>query len=269
MYVKTGNVDKLTIDLFQKHAESIHSFRVCKKMAILEIQHKKESDHQIHLLTHFNLRLWQSALLVELQGEPDDRKLIVYLDEEGGAGKSKFKMFYDSVFPRTSFSYVNGTSKHIKFQIGSLPYDPRVIFIDLPRQGFGDKEYSTNYSVMEEVKNGSFSSPKYAGVEKNMAPPHIVIFTNNPLAYDKMSHDKWDRRELTKSDGTWVEKRSKIAKREDFIVNESDTGYKSAEYIWTPVDCCLAMCGVEILAENILDTKLDELTHTDSVQSRV
>ena len=109
------------------------------------------------------MRPWQLELEKELQNPADPRNVIVYVDPVGNRGKSFFKKIYAAKYPKTSIYYEEGKSSSMKHIVATLPYEPRVIFLDLSRQIIDDegRKNFINYELIESLKNGSFTSPEY------------------------------------------------------------------------------------------------------------
>lgn len=48
------------------------------------------------------------------------------------------------------------------------------------------------WNFMENLKNGWFTSTKYAGEMKVFEAPKIIVFTNNDPPRDKLSKDRYE-----------------------------------------------------------------------------
>ena len=141
------------------------------------------------------LRQWQQTLDNELNQKADDRKLIVYLDYRGNAGKSFYIRNRMDRFPNTTGLVTNAKTESM-LHIASKFIQPDVIFFDLYKCMGGDNDI-INYGCIEAIKNGTFISPKYdSHVIRWKKCPHVVIMTNNQLKWSMMSLDRWDVREL-------------------------------------------------------------------------
>lgn len=129
------------------------------------------------------LRGWQGELVDVLDGEPDDRHVLFYVDHDGGAGKSWFCRWavarYECqvlrVGKRDDIAHMIDVSK-------------RVFLFDVPRS---QMEF-LQYSVLEMLKDMMISSPKYNSVMKTlMHVPHVVVFCNEEPKYDALSADRY------------------------------------------------------------------------------
>lgn len=136
-------------------------------------------------------REWQDGLLKELEGKPDDRKIIWYYDQSGAAGKS------------TIVRYVCTNSKGIMLEgkVADMAYaynGERVVFFDVARTQADNMDHL--YSFAEKLKNGMVSSPKYESRTKFFDPPHVVFMANSLPDYSKWSSDRYDVRTLNPID---------------------------------------------------------------------
>jgi len=131
------------------------------------------------------LRIWQGELWLKLRLEPDNRKVMFYVDYTGNTGKSWFARFYQEVHPEESQIMNFG-------KLGDMCHGynvrNRVLFMDVPRQRI---EY-LSYEFLEMVKDGRFFSGKYNSCNKKFNPPHIVVFMNVDPSLDAFSKDRYD-----------------------------------------------------------------------------
>lgn len=170
-------------ELAGRYASGIDRIIACaeasKQKAKLEAQMEK-----------IKLRRWQKKLETELNGFPDDRKIIWYNDPIGNTGKSTMGKYLLAKGDTAYFT--NSASKDI-----SLAYKgEKTAIFDFTR----DREGAINYSIIESIKNGVLFSAKYASQTKVYASPFVVIFANWMPDKSKMSLDRWDIRTLNKDD---------------------------------------------------------------------
>ncbi len=135
---------------------------------------------------------WEIELLKKLKEEPDDRTLFWYWSYRGKTGKSQFAKY---LCLRHQALIVYGAGRDcmqgvVGFFESTGSY-PEIIVVDLPRNY---NIHRFNYTIIEQLKNGLFFSPKYEGAMCIFDSPHIVIFSNDEPETDgiKMSVDKWD-----------------------------------------------------------------------------
>lgn len=137
------------------------------------------------------LRDWQLQLLNELRDTRDDRKVIWYVDKEGGFGKSTFGIhlddlsegyhYFESKFPRKDLLFLLTKEKDIK-----------AIILDIARAD----HQMFDYGVLEILKNGFFRNAKYEGAKCRFDPPTVIVFANFEPDKTQLSEDRWDIRHL-------------------------------------------------------------------------
>jgi len=130
------------------------------------------------------LYAWQSKLLNELTGNPDPRKVIWYVDQNGGCGKS----FIARILARNLDAdiYAGGKCADCAYACTGS----RIQCFDLSRE----KAEFFSYDFIEQVKNGMVFSTKYESGRKMFDIPHVVIFSNWYPDQLKLTHDRWDLR---------------------------------------------------------------------------
>lgn len=132
---------------------------------------------------------WQSDLYDELtQTDPHHRKIIWYIDQEGGAGKSTFAAVF---IARTASAARYGVVRPADL---AFSYNgERVVFFDLAR---ASRDLYSLCGLMEELKNGEIFSGKYESTTKRFRPPHVVVFSNGGPPKGAFSADRLDIRRL-------------------------------------------------------------------------
>ena len=131
-----------------------------------------------------DFRPWQHALYLEMLQEPDDRKVIWYHDEAGGAGKTTMARH---LITMGAFYCRNGKTADLCYAYANQ----RIIVIDLARSVEG----MVNYNVIETLKDGLMFSTKYMSATKvRKGPAHVVVMANFLPDMSKMSVDRWDIR---------------------------------------------------------------------------
>lgn len=132
---------------------------------------------------------WQNELYDHLRGPPNDREVLVVKDVIGGCGKSEFVKTYCNLHQNEAATVAQGKTANMVNEVFKLPFDPKVIFLDLTRFQTED----CNLSAVEMFKNALINNHKYeTGTKTFLESPHFVIFTNNELKYDSMSVDRWN-----------------------------------------------------------------------------
>lgn len=139
------------------------------------------------------LRAWQIALMNEVVGTPDSRKIIWYVDEEGAKGKTFMTRFLVSNHGATM---LGGKGKDMFYAYKNEP----IVIFDLSR-GVVSREtgvvepHSFDYESMEKIKDGIFFNSKYdSGMRYRKDGAHVIVFSNGYPAMEELSMDRWDIR---------------------------------------------------------------------------
>lgn len=131
---------------------------------------------------------WQEGLTEILSGPISKRAILWYYDSVGNIGKSYFADHYGD---HRSVVVNGGTHSDIFHLLaGTLPKE--TVFFDYPR----DKEGNFPYAVLEQLKNGRFTSGKYQSRAVRFRVPHVVVFANFYPDTSKMSADRWVVKDL-------------------------------------------------------------------------
>lgn len=132
------------------------------------------------------LRPWQQALYNQLQGTPDPRKIIWYVDPKGNSGKSTMCDFL-----KVKMNAL-GVQNNKTSDVAHAYNGQNVVTFDFTKSMDGQ----INYSIIEAVKNGRVFSPKYDSVDKMFARPWVVCFSNFEPLRSAFIEDRWDIRRL-------------------------------------------------------------------------
>lgn len=139
-------------------------------------------------------RPWQQQLLKDLQEEPNDRTVIWYYDQKGGAGKTTVQRW---VKAHMNAIIVCGKGSDMKFGVQNYVATdgcaPDIVILNIPRAT--DSQY-ISYQGIEELKDGIFFSPKYESADCLFNPPHVVVFANCLPNKAMLTDDRWDIRIL-------------------------------------------------------------------------
>ena len=127
---------------------------------------------------------WQSDLYDTLTGDPDDRTINFFVDEQGNSGKTWF----------TRYFMTHHADKSQVLRIGkrddlALAIDPSksIFFFDVPR---GQMEY-LQYSILESIKDRIVFSPKFHSTTKIIRQKcHVVVFSNERPDESNLSNDR-------------------------------------------------------------------------------
>ena len=136
-------------------------------------------------ITKEQLYPWQRYIVNECSMIPDDRTINWIHEDKGNVGKSalvKYLCIHENAM------LISGKGADIKYQVASAEFFPDVIVYDIPRTSRG----YVNYTALEEIKNGIFSSTKYESRMVIMPTPHIYCFANFEPNLEAMSKDRWN-----------------------------------------------------------------------------
>lgn len=135
---------------------------------------------------------WQDELLRESSVKnADARKIIWYVDEVGGKGKSSFALHLSGL--NKGFNSVPvGMKREDVFYAVTKFKDMNAVIFDIAK---GDLP-KLDYGMLGVLKNGWVRSRKHKdGLEPfRFDSPHVVVFANFPPHKEKMSMDRWDVR---------------------------------------------------------------------------
>lgn len=129
---------------------------------------------------------WQQAVVDYLQAPIDARSILVVYDKKGNSGKSFLMKHFKVQTDDRTVNLSNGKTGDLMHIIQKKPLVENIL-INLPRSVHG----IVNYQAFEQAKDGEFCSTKYDGQEMTINPTRVVIFTNEVLNWDAMSHDRW------------------------------------------------------------------------------
>lgn len=129
------------------------------------------------------LRQWQRDAVehLALQG---DRKICIYVDTAGGAGKSTLTRW----LLRNYSCFVSAGGKVGDLMHAYTKADYEYAIFDMCRTT--EVDYWP-YGFTESLKNGYFTSTKYDSGFFEFEPPRVVWFTNNEPARDRWSADRY------------------------------------------------------------------------------
>jgi len=137
------------------------------------------------VLTSGDLKPWQQSLYDELHGAPDDRKVLFYVDYEGGTGKSFFIRYALSKKPNDVQMLSVGKRDDLAF---AVDVSKRWFLFNVPRGGMEH----LRYEILEQLKDRMVFSPKYESSTKLLEHNcHVVVFCNEDPEPGKMSDDRY------------------------------------------------------------------------------
>lgn len=136
-------------------------------------------------------KMWADTGIEKLR----DRRYIGWVyDPMGGNGKSDFIRHIDRRLGKDCYVLsLNGKSADILYMAGSAvvsgEWTGKVLLIDLARD---QCDWSGLYAIVEQMKNGRWSAPKYKGITVDLKePPSISIFSNDLPEMHKLTAERW------------------------------------------------------------------------------
>ena len=146
------------------------------------------------------LRLWQKQLLdIVSVDEMNDRKIIWIVGKEGNEGKSWFQSYLQSLHGEhrvARFDITNKTADllHIMSRCALATTD---IFLFNHQRCVSSEDCC--YSLLEMIKDGYASAPKFHGSLLRIKKPNlIIVFSNRHPRIHSLSKDRWKIYFITK-----------------------------------------------------------------------
>lgn len=171
---KCKGTKKQNIEYCTKENNYVTNMKLQKKIKILSIE---------------EMYPWQKKLIKRLQKEPDERSIYWYVDEEGGAGKTKICKY---LAVKHKALVVNGGVKDILY--GATTFikeneniDDYIFILHLTRS----TEQFVSYEGIESLKDGLWYNRKYESGMTIINNPHVIIFANFKPNTSKLTNDRW------------------------------------------------------------------------------
>lgn len=128
---------------------------------------------------------WQLDVVKIIESKPDKRTIHWYWEPNGNVGKTTLCKY---LVVKHDALMLTGKSSDMYHMISKFPNKRKLIIIDCPRSS---QDY-INYGAIEQIKNGLIFSGKYEGCQLVFNSPHVIVFSNQPPDYNKMSNDRWN-----------------------------------------------------------------------------
>lgn len=142
------------------------------------------------------LNEWQQELYDEISLPPDDRKIVWLIDQVGGAGKTQLAKYLMVTEPEKYYCVLQCGAMRDFSTVYELAvnsgWEGHCMIFNLSR----DDESHSVYRPIEGVKDGMITTTKYRGKTTIADSAHVVVFANWAPDVDRISHDRWDIREL-------------------------------------------------------------------------
>lgn len=179
--------DRLHIE--SARGSEIENIKYCSKDNIYECQNLK-IPKPLKLLDESKLYKFQKIILDIIKGEPDDRDIYWFKDDNGGTGKTSFCKLLCAKYGAIMLGGKSADMKNGIVEYKSTNHDtPELILINLPRSFKADH---ISYPGIEAIKDMCFYSGKYEGGMVVGNCPHIFIFSNELPDINKLSKDRWN-----------------------------------------------------------------------------
>lgn len=175
------------LDEFPEHCIKYPS-GIQKAIDIVKNEHNKALLKE--KLSKWKLFNWQIRLKNELEREPNDRKIIWYVDTVGNSGKTNFAKMLITTNECAYFSNAKCAD------IARAYNGERIALFDFTRT----TEERINYSAIEQIKNGLIFSSKYDSTCKINNSPHVICIANFHPNEKALSADRWDIRYISAID---------------------------------------------------------------------
>ena len=139
-------------------------------------------------------KLWQWQILdiIEQEGEWNNRKIIWVKGEQGNEGKSWLQSYIQSRYGThrvIRFDITNKTSDLLHI-MSRCPLETIDIFLFNHQRCISSEECC--YSLLEMIKDGYASAPKFHGALLKIKTPNVVIvFSNRNPKIQSLSKDRW------------------------------------------------------------------------------
>jgi hypothetical protein len=177
-------------DVYVKGSE--HEHTIAKHFAYykeLDLHNKKhrafeaaKEEHNLYLETRERTQ-WECKLKYIVEHDEDTRSIHWFYDPVGETGKTVNAK--DLYFNHKAFYCTGGKSADIAH---AYQYEPIVVFNLVAAADEDTMKYI--YKVLEEFKDGIFSSGKYASVVKAFKIPKVIVFSNHLPIGSKMKKNR-------------------------------------------------------------------------------
>ena len=141
-------------------------------------------------IANVQLRPWQESLMNMMI--PSERTVFWIIGSKGNEGKSWFQGYLETFYgySRVVRLELSNTSPNILHALSKRPLSTTDIFL------FNDtratSSLSQNYSILENIKDGSAISSKYnSDIIRFKTPNSVIVFSNNQPDKQRLSADRW------------------------------------------------------------------------------
>ena len=144
-------------------------------------------------------RTWVQRLRDQLSEPTDHRTIRVIVGRAGGEGKTSFVKSYILEHPDTTLVFTSTRANDVAMVVArhiAAGKELKVVFFTIPRSTDGR---FISYQAIEQVKDGLLVHTK--GCDDHCGHvvfdhPHVVVLTNEPLNYAKLTMSRWQITEI-------------------------------------------------------------------------
>lgn len=156
-------------------------------MSVKKRKFRQNTEYVISMYLGVCWQPWQNQCFEQLVLQNDRQVLWIY-ECVGNTGKTFLAKYLKN---ECNYSYLEGeTAMH---KIALMVAMSVGVVIDIPRSSFDEDKNSVicSYATMEKLKNGHLFTTKYEGLDVVTPSYKIVVFSNYPPDYTKLSLDRW------------------------------------------------------------------------------
>lgn len=153
-----------------------------------------KEQHNEYLETRQRLP-WEGKLKEVVEQDDDSRCIHWFYDPQGETGKTVNAK--DLYFNHNAFYCTGGKAADIAF---AYNYEPIVVFNLVA--SLDDTTMTYLYKVLEEFKDGIFSSGKYTSIVKAFKIPKVIVFSNICPDQEKMKKNRLVIHHIAELNGT-------------------------------------------------------------------
>lgn len=175
--MENGSVNEPTIAKHYTYFKDL-DMMCCKKRAY----DSAKEEHNKYLETRERLP-WEFKLKEVVENDTDTRSIHWFYDPIGETGKTINAK--DLYFNHNAFYCTGGKASDIAH---AYNYEPLVIFNLVASVDETTMHYI--YKVLEEFKDGIFSSGKYQSITKSFSIPQVIVFSNMKPDLSKMKRNR-------------------------------------------------------------------------------
>ena len=217
--------------IIKKHGFNTHGLQENMKEALNTYElYGKNMD-----MDEINWRGWQKELR-EYLNKPCNRKIIWVVGVDGNEGKSFFQKNICEEFGYSRVCKIGlGENARNTFHIVGKEYSTNtdIFLFNVPRAQYLHTE---QYEILEKIKDGWATSPKYNGRNLSFKTPNVlIVFANRKPDIEKLSKDRWIILKISKDLSKLTEitcESSMVKNKKKKIENESDDKVSQKTYNW-------------------------------------